>query len=233
MKKTAFAFARQAAIVALAVASISGAGYVFAAPTAPPPGSSIALPLTRGGNAETKTGALTLQGGLSVSGGSGLCLNGVCKTSWPSSTVQAGTTGVTGSQNFTINPYTYNYTGNSTVYYYQYNYEYNYSTYTQWYDTSFSITAPIPGGGVPLAVIGTPSARCYSGSGPGAYTAAPTTNYYTMSSYYAPATNLGYSFDSSGNLVVTGNCRFYLNSGYYYTNYGIAVLNNATVRYIY
>lgn len=229
MKQHLSSSLRQALIVAVAVASLSGAGFVFAAPTAPPPGSSIALPLTRGATAETKTGALTLQGGLSVSGGSGLCLNGVCKTSWPSSTVQAGTTTATGQANVTINSYDYT-TGNLTYYYYSYGSEYSYNNYTYYKDYTFSVTASVPGG-VPISMNGTPTVRCYVSNSSYNYTPAPQTYPYS-SSNYTYATNISASFDASNNIIVSGSCKLYLVNGYYNTNY-FAIPVTVSVRYLY
>lgn len=228
---------RQAVVVACAVLTLAATSYVFAAPSAPPPGTTIPLPLNEGSAAQTKAGALTItgtltaNGGLTVSGGSGMCLGGVCKTAWPSSSVQVGNANLTGSQNFSF-PANYNNWSTHNYYYYNYGTEYSYNTSTYWNSTAFNITIAPPSGGVPLSVTGTPTVRCYSAYSNFTYTPAPQ-SYPNSSSQYTYATGVTVGFDNANNIVVSGNCDFYPNNGYYYTNYGVAAVTGVNVRYIY
>jgi hypothetical protein len=85
--------------------------------------------------------------------------------------------------------------------------------------------------GVPLNVSNV-NARCYNAVNSSySYTPAPTSNYYTMSSYWVQPT--GVSASISGNsVVISGTCRLYLMNGYYSTNY-YAIPVSATVQYLY
>lgn len=223
---TRFAIARQALVVACASIAILGVGYVFAAPTAPPPGSTVDLPLTRGSNAETKTGPLTVSARFTANE---ICLGGSCKTAWPTSNLQVGYATVSGLQ--TIVTSSYNYYGSHTYYYYQYNQQYSqYSNY-YWSDQNFSITMPLSVTGVALSASLSTYPRCYSANSGYGYTPAPTSNYYTQSSIWSDATNVSVSV-SGNNVVVTGSCRLYLNNGYWNYNYFV-VPASASVQYIY
>lgn len=234
MKHIRFALARQALTVACASIAIAGVGYVFAAPTAPPPGTTVSLPLTRGSGAETKTGPLTIQGaltasgGLSVSGGSGLCLSGVCKTAWPTASIQSGTAYPTpGTQTFGYNSsssydsslYTY-YTYGSTQY--GYSNGGNYIT-----PQNFSIPHTISGG-VPVSV-NLPPVYCYSTYGSTNFQQAYCGTPYCQSTQYTYATNVTATI--SGNTVyINGTCRFYSGGGSYY---GAAKPASFSVTYLY
>lgn len=219
--------ARQGLVVACASLLLFGVGFVFAAPTAPPPGTSVPLPLTRGAAAETKAGALTIQGQLTASGG--ICLGGVCRTTWPSSSLQSGYTTVSGTGNYSVS--SYNYYGTHTYYYYQYNQQYTQNSNYYWYDYNFSVSAPMSVTGVPLNVSNV-TARCYNAVNSSyTYTPAPTSSYYTQSSLWVQPTNLSASI-SGTSVIVTGTCRLYLANGYYQTNY-FAIPVSATVQYLY
>lgn len=221
-----FAIARQALVVACASVAIVGVGYVFAAPTAPPPGSTVDLPLTRGSNAETKTGPLTVAARFTANE---ICLGGSCKTTWPTSNLQVGYTTVTGQANLVTS--TYNYYGSHTYYYWYYNQLYSQYTNYYFYDQNFSVTMPLQVTGVPLNASLASSVRCYLANSGYGYTPAPTSNYYTQSSFWTDATNVSVSV-SGTNVVVSGSCRLYLNNGYWNYNYFVVPVS-ASVQYLY
>ncbi len=214
---------REGLVVALSTLAIAGAGFVFAAPTAPPPGSSISLPLTRGSTAETKTGPLTISDRLTVNE---LCLGGSCKTAWPSATIQSGSTTVTpGQQNFNYNS-SYNYENNMQSYYTYGNNVYTSSNGGYYLNPqTFSISTPISVTGVPITAT-PPTVRCYSTNSNYTFNAAYCGT-YCSSNTFTYATNVVTTV-SGNSVIVSGSCRFY-GSG----TYGVAKPDQMTVTYLY
>ncbi len=110
MKKTIQTFK----LIVLSLVLSFGISYAFAwtAPTATPPSGNIAAPLNTGVSAQTKVGALTVNGSLSAPT---LCLGGVCRSIWPSGNVidtlsstllagnNAGSQSITGVASLTAN----------------------------------------------------------------------------------------------------------------------------------
>lgn len=218
---------REGFVVALSTFAIAGVGFVFAAPSAPPPGSTIPLPLTRGSTAETKAGALTIQGQLTAAGG--ICLGGVCRTSWPSSSLQSGTVTITpGVQAFGYNS-NGNWENNTTAYYTNYGQQQVYSNSGSFVSSNFSITAPSGISSGVLISSSVPVVRCYSSYQQGYYTPAYCNGtYYCSSSPYTYATNV-VATTSNTSVTLTGTCKFYTNSGYY----GTAVPDAFSATYLY
>lgn len=215
--------ARQGVVAACAALLLAGVGYVFAAPTAPPPGTTIPLPINTGAAAQTKAGDLTISGRLSATE---LCLGSNCQTTWPSATVQAGTANATGQTNLSVPQYTQS--GYSNTIYYRSNngQEYQYSTYGYFYNHTFSVTANVSG--VPISIVTTPTVRCYVSNSSYTYTPAPATSGW--SSDYTKATNVSVSFGANNTVVVTGTCTTPVN--YYQVNYFVVPVD-VSVRYLY
>lgn len=232
--------ARQGMVVACASLLIAGIGYVFAAPTAAPPGSTIPLPLTRGASAEVKSGALTIQGlltasaGLSVTGSTTtgtlntttICLGGDCKTAWPAG--GGGVSTVTGSA-FHPNGYCYTYN-----YYDQMTYYASGSSYTNYVyncgSTNFSFTASstVPSGRTPGTVLGG-TVWCHAGGNN--YSGYGTS--YISDSYYpyrVAATITSIVNNNNGTVTINGNCRFTTAGNYSYA-YMAMRADNLTFAY--
>ena len=230
--------ARHGLVVACASILIAGIGYVFAAPTAAPPGSTIPLPLTRGSGSEVKAGALTIQGlltasaGLSVTGSTTtgtlnattICLGGDCKTAWPSG--GGGTATANGADYHpSYNCYSYNNYNQLTFYYngYQYSNQYAYNCN----NVSYAVTVPstIASGKTVSAVVGG-TVWCHaSGSDFNGYSPSST---YITDSYYPnriAGTVASVVNNNNGTVTVNGTCRFIDYNGYGYVYMAMRVDN--------
>ncbi|MBI4121736.1 MAG: hypothetical protein HY461_00235 [Parcubacteria group bacterium] len=214
-------FARNGLLVAGAFLLLSGVGYVFSAPTAPPPGTSIPLPLTRGSAAETKAGPLTVQGGLTVTGGQGICLGGTaagqCKTAWPNNS-QVNSVTLTGSQNLNCDRY-----GGTSQYievYYGSPAQSNSGSGFNICSKLFSITtAAIPG--TPVGVL-SPTVKCWRAN-----------SSYTKASDWASAIDVQITFNALNQAVVTGTCQVQRSGSSSSSQYyGVAELSGTSVRYL-
>lgn len=193
---------------ALAVGGIMAA---IAAPTSPPPGGGAYLPITQSPSPQTIPGTLTVNGGLNVTGGSGICINGSCKTSFAGGAVNAATTGVVSGSTSINNCY--------AQYYSSYNY--NGSNYNYYCDMPFTITLPFSQTTVSAIA---PSATC---TGPNY-----NNNYGGYSAYQT--LNVTASLASSGNdVLLSGTCREWNTTSYAYTPYGITASGSSAARYVY
>lgn len=222
MKKRFQTILAKASIVSVAVLTISGAGYVFAQPTtAPGPGvSGVPLPIHTGSEAQVKSGALTVSGGLTTTTltADQICLAGDCQTSWPSGGALAAASISGGGF---ISGYCYNYTTYDNLTYWQYGSgPYTYNTYNcgPSYE-NFSVTIPF-GGQVPsgssIVSSSNETVWCHGGQYDYSYTGNPQS--YINDSYYpyrTAATNVDITA-SGDNFVVTGTCRFLNGSSYVY-----------------
>lgn len=200
---------RNGLLVAGVSLGLVGIGFVFAAPTAPPPGSNLSLPLTRGAGAEIKAGALTVQGGLTVTNTltvDRICLAGDCQTEWPSGGVSGSAT-VNGA-GYHTSSYCNGYSAYEQLTYYRYGSLYNSYQYNCG-PTSFSLTLPatIPSGSTPVALGG--AVWCHGGtSNYSSYSPATTyvtDNYYN---YRIQATVNSIINNNNGTVTINGNCKF-------------------------
>jgi hypothetical protein len=221
---------RNGLLVAVASLGLVGVGYVFAAPTAPPPGSNLSLPLTRGAGAEIKAGALTVQGGLTVTNTltvDRICLAGDCQTEWPSGGGLTGSMTLNGA-GYHSSSYCYGYAAYEQLTYYRYGSLYNNNQYNCG-PTSFSLTLPavIPSGSTPVASGGVVwchgGTNNYSPNSPATYI---TDNYYN---YRIQATVNSITNNNNGTVTINGNCKF-LAGG---TNYAYMAMRAENLQLLY
>ncbi len=234
----------QAMTVVVATVSIVGVGYVFAAPTAPPPGSTIPLPLHVGSTAQTKAGALTIQGlltasaGLTVTGNASvsgslsaptICLNGDCKSAWPSG--GGGTATTTNTAAYYTGGYCYSGYNYSQMAFYFNGYGYNQPVYNC-NATGFSFVVPsnIPSGRTAGAMT---SGNVWCQSGPSNYNGYNPPSSYINDSYYqnrVAATVSSITNNNNGTVTISGSCRPADYYGYYYIYMGMRS-ENVTFSY--
>ena len=214
MKKSSkqlFSKVSQGAVTGLVAFLVLGVGYTFAQPTqAPGSGPGVSLPINEGAGAQTKAGALTVDGGLTTSAltASTICLAGDCQSSWPSG---GGFQSGSGS-NYQSPSYLYNYNQNQYGYLTYYSNGSPYSQYMSYANShTFSITISAPG-----QVLSTSNkeVRCYHNWNGSA-------GQYNTYDYYTLATDVNSNIDGS-SVILTGTCNTSTNLGGYVHSVGSA-----------